>query len=425
MAGTTKTRKTAKTGKMPVAGADELAAGEGSARAEELAARMAASPASFPALNPEQGGLLETHFKTPAGELLERFRVARAGRELLAGDRPWEEIAASVGAAREDTFAAEFARQTALAPAEYRALRGASRFTLALPGSYLRERTLAYLGRDPGSLTLRVSGNHLAAAVRLAGIPALIRAEVREGEVRAEIEAGAPMTPMSPLPEAAAALAHTALLRLLGLGRHPEAFEARAAADAGLGPWVARQRGLRISHTPDPFDGLLWVILGQQITLAFAFTLRRRLIERAGAPLPGGLAAPPTPEAVANLDIDTLAGEQFSRRKAEYLIGTSRLIAGGELAIERPEWTPATRIERELLAVRGLGPWSVQYLLMRAYGFEDCVPVGDAGLTRALQNVYRLPARPGPAETLALMAPFAPYRSWATFHLWESIKTGA
>lgn len=414
--------KTTKSVKMRAAAADELAAGEGIARAEELAARMAASPGEFLALDPGERELLEAHFKTPAGELLERFRVARASRELLEGDRPWEEIASAVGAEREGRFAAEFASQTALAPAEYRALRGARHFSLALPTSYLRERTLAYLGRDPGSLTLRVSGNHLAAAVRLAGVPAVIRAEIREGGVRAEIEAGAPM---SPLPEDAAALAHAALLRLLGLGRHPETFEARAAADPGLGPWVARQRGLRISHTPDPFDGLLWVILGQQITLAFAFTLRRRLIERAGSPLPGGLVAPPTPEAVANLEIETLAGEQFSRRKAEYLIGTSRLIAGGGLAIERPEWIPATRIERELLAVRGLGPWSVQYLLMRAYGFEDCVPVGDAGLTRALQNVYALPARPGPPETLALMAPFAPYRSWATFHLWESIKTGA
>lgn len=397
-------------------GVDEL---DGAVQAEDLAMRMAASPASFPALDLQQVELLETHFKTPAGELLERFRVAYACRELLAGSRPWEEIAAGVGAGHPERFAAEFARQTAMTPTAYRDLRGASHFALSLPASYLRERTLAYLGRDPGSLTLRVSGSHLAAAVRLGGIPALLRAEVGKGGVRAEIEAG------SSLPEDAAARAQAALLRLLGLGRHPEAFEARAAADAALGPWVARQRGLRISHTPDPFDGLLWVILGQQITLGFAFTLRRRLVERAGSPLPGGMMAPPTPEAVANLEIEALTGEQLSRRKAEYLIGTSRRIAAGDLAIERPAWTPATRIEQELLAVRGLGPWSVQYLLMRAYGFEDCVPVGDAGLTRALQSVYGLPARPGPAETLARMAPFAPYRSWAAFHLWESIKTGA
>ena len=74
-----------------------------------------------------------------------------------------------------------------------------------------------------------------------------------------------------------------------------------------------------------------------------------------------------------------------------------------------------------LSQIRGLGPWSIQYLLMRSFGFEDCVPVGDAALVNALQRFYDLDARPGPEETQRLMEPFAPYRSFAAFHLWRSL----
>ena len=59
---------------------------------------------------------------------------------------------------------------------------------------------------------------------------------------------------------------------------------------------------------------------------------------------------------------------------------------------------------------------------MRGLGFRDCVPVGDAGLTLALQRWFELEARPGGPETLRLMAAFAPHRSLATFHLWASLK---
>ena len=84
--------------------------------------------------------------------------------------------------------------------------------------------------------------------------------------------------------------------------------------------------------------------------------------------------------------------------------------------------TTATGTARDLLALRGCGPGTAQYVLMRGVGFRDCVPVGDAGLTLALQRWFRLDGRPDVPETLRLMAPFANHRSLATFHLWASLK---
>jgi len=79
----------------------------------------------------------------------------------------------------------------------------------------------------------------------------------------------------------------------------------------------------------------------------------------------------------------------------------------------------ATRAERTLLEIRGLGPWSVNYLMMRALGFPDCVPLGDTGVTSGLQAALKLDERPDVDATRRLMSVFSPYRSLATAHLWQ------
>ena len=291
-------------------------------------------------------------------------------------------------------------------------------FRLALPRGYPVSRTLGYLGRDPASLTMRTEGQSFALGLWIDGRPAAMNVNLaREGAL-------AIVTARRALSADAEARVRDYLLRLLGLNRDPKPFERHVAASPALAPLIAGRRGLRILQTPDPFDGLIWVIVGQQINLPFAFTLRRRLAERTGARMAGGIFAPPTAETVANLEIEELTKEQFSRRKAEYLIGAARRIVAGELDLGRLAAAPAEEVEAALLAVRGLGPWSAHYLMMRAFAFEDCVPLGDAGLVRGLMKFFGLPDRPNEAATRELMQPFAPFRSWATFHLWQSLRDG-
>jgi AraC family transcriptional regulator of adaptative response / DNA-3-methyladenine glycosylase II len=133
----------------------------------------------------------------------------------------------------------------------------------------------------------------------------------------------------------------------------------------------------------------------------------------------GGLFTVPRPAHVAGLEDPDLRALGFSRAKCEYLLGIARTLAAGELDLESLSEGSATRLEAALGKVRGLGPWSVHYLMMRAWGLADCVPLGDAGLTRALEKLLGLAERPGPEETLELMKPYTPYRSLATFHLWS------
>jgi 3-methyladenine DNA glycosylase/8-oxoguanine DNA glycosylase len=125
---------------------------------------------------------------------------------------------------------------------------------------------------------------------------------------------------------------------------------------------------------------------------------------------------------VAALEVKDLTPMQFSRSKSAYLIGAARAVAAGDLPLEDLPLGTATRAAGLLSALRGVGPWTTHYVLMRGCGLGDCVPLGDAALTLALQRHHALDHRPDARETAALMAPHAPHRSLATFHLWASLK---
>ncbi|HEX5725424.1 MAG TPA: Ada metal-binding domain-containing protein [Longimicrobiaceae bacterium] len=359
--------------------------------------------------------LFRRHWHTTPAAFLARERVAAACRLLADDAAGLTDTAFAVGFESLSAFHDNFRRLTGLTPGDYRRLGASAEFVLALPDDYLAAHVLLHFGRDAASPTERVRGTELAKALRLDGVPARLVVRLEAGAARCRVEAERPVSP-----EAMRA-AHAAAVRILGLGSDAPGFERHLARRPDLARLLEGRRGLRIPLTADAFEGLVWVIVGQQVNLAFAYALRRELIERCGEPAGGGMRTHPTAEAVAALDYADLTARRFSRRKAEYVVDTARLAARGELLPDLLAEGPATRAEQALLAVRGLGPWSVHYFLMRACGFADCVPLGDAGLTTALARFFGLGHRPGVEETAALMEPFAPFRSLATFHLWTTL----
>ena len=362
---------------------------------------------------PATEALFLTHAHLDAVTWLQAARIKAAGALLLSG--PAGAVAEACGFSSPEAYEAGFAQATGLAPAAYQALGRTVAFTLALPANYRAEDMLAYHGRDPLSLSERVSGATLAKGVVLEGRGAVLEMTFRDAAVHCRV-----LAPSAPSARAMAQ-AHRRAVRMLGLGTDPAAFE-RSVAGLDLGRLVASHPGLRIPLTADVWESLVWAILGQQVNLAFAYSLRRQLTELCGSATDQGLRVHPTPAAVAALEPEQLKPLQFSRSKAEYVIGLARKVAGGELPLEDLPNGAATAAAARLSAERGIGPWTAHYVLMRGCGFGDCVPLGDAGLTLALQRHHQLDHRPTVKETAALMAPFAPHRSLATFHLWASLK---
>jgi len=281
---------------------------------------------------------------------------------------------------------------------------------LALPPGFDPGPALSYHGRDQQSPAERVEGTRLTKALLLDGAPALLTIAI--GPAEAEISVDRPG-----LEDAAARIA----ARMLGLLHDPAGFEQRAAREPEIARLIGGRAGYRMPLAPSIFEAVAWAIIGQQINLTFAATLRRELILLAGRPHPSGMIAHPSPEDVARLDREQLLERRFSRQKADYLIGLCRAVVEGSLDLEGLASLPPEEAHARLVALKGIGPWTAQYILLRGCGFPDCVPVGDAGLAAALQRFHGMDRRPTAQEQAALMAPYAPWRSLATAHMWASL----
>ncbi|BDU73065.1 DNA-3-methyladenine glycosylase 2 [Mesoterricola silvestris] len=363
------------------------------------------------------GELFRVHAHCLPEVFLEQARVICACKRLLNHFGPAAQAGESCGFPSPAAFNASFHRLTGMTPGKYQSLgREGASFILDLPPGYRQEDVLAYHGRDPLSLSERVEGSTLFKAIRLEDTDTLLEIEFRGRAVRVRIRPAEKADPIF------MGKVHHRVVRMLGLATDPAPFEGFLAGDPRFQALVEARRGLRIPLTADVWESLVWAILGQQVNLAFAYTLRRRLTDLCGGAVSGDLKAHPTPRAVAALDPADLGPLQFSRSKAQYVVEAARAVAAGELPVEALPAGAATSAEARLSARRGIGPWTTHYVMMRGCGFGDCVPLGDAGLTAALQRHFGLDHRPDARETARLMAPFAPHRSLATFHLWASLK---
>jgi 3-methyladenine DNA glycosylase/8-oxoguanine DNA glycosylase len=233
--------------------------------------------------------------------------------------------------------------------------------------------------------------------------------------------------------------AHRRVVRGLGLAQPLAAFYRAVGDDPVLGPLARGLRGVRIPQVPSLWEALCWAVIGQQINLTFAYRLRNRfialgnglaqpalllpaLLQPASPPPDGGPHPFPAPEQVLDIPADAWRAAQFSRQKALYLDGLARAFTRGDLSEEALAAAPPEEAEATLRAVKGLGPWSVAYGLLRGLGQVDALPVGDAGLRTALRHQYGLAAPPDARQQVALMEPFRPFRGLATYYLWKSLE---
>jgi len=288
---------------------------------------------------------------------------------------------------------------------------------IALPPGYRVADVIAFHGRDAEGLAEQVSPQGVRKGVLLDGVSTLLDIRFDGDMARCRIAFDAPITP------ALEALAQDALLNVLGLRIDPAAFAAFAHDDPVLGPVLARQPGLRIVQSATVFEALTWAIIGQQINLGFAIALRRTLIQLAGRPHSGGLWCYPEAPDVARLALEDLTGRKFSTAKAETVLRVARMAADGSLALDRSR--DAAEVSQELLAIKGIGPWTVNYVLLRGYGYTDCSLEGDVAVRTALHNLTGSAQRPTLAEAQRLLARYAPHRTMAAAYLWASLAEKA
>lgn len=200
-------------------------------------------------------------------------------------------------------------------------------------------------------------------------------------------------------------------------------FYEMAKTDVLLEKAVDSFYGLRNVGIPDLFEAISWGILGQQINLTYAYTLKRRLVENFGKYVEYDGEKHwifPTPEDIASLTVEDLDGLRMTVKKCEYLIGVAQLMVEGkltkELLLEAGDYKKA---EKMLVKIRGIGPWTANYVLMRCLRFPSAFPIDDVGLQNAIKHLLGTENKPTKQEILQLSAKWAGWESYATFYLWR------
>ena len=208
--------------------------------------------------------------------------------------------------------------------------------------------------------------------------------------------------------------------RLLDLDADPAAIADVLGEDPMLGPAVRRSPGRRVPGSVDGAELAFRAVLGQQVSVAGASTLAGRLVARCGEPLPPALVSEgdglthvfPGAEDVAGADLDRFG---VPAARAEALQTLARALDGD---ISLDPGSNRDEVERRLLALRGIGPWTAAYVAMRALGDPDAFLPTDLGVRQAIQRLGHADDR---RSVVDLAERWRPWRAYATQHLWASL----
>ena len=199
--------------------------------------------------------------------------------------------------------------------------------------------------------------------------------------------------------------------RWLDLDADPVAIDEALGSDELLGPLVDALPGIRSPGSVDPYETTIRTVIGQQVSLAGAAAVTAAIVAEHGDPLeiehPHLTRVFPSPERLAAVDP---TGLPLPRRRGATVQRVAAAIADGTLVIDHA--ADRDRLRADLLAIAGIGPWSVAHVAMRALGDPDVFLAGDLVAERAL-TAHGLE----PTDTDR----WRPWRSYATRHLWNTV----
>lgn len=212
-----------------------------------------------------------------------------------------------------------------------------------------------------------------------------------------------------------------AVRRQLSVGTDLTSFYQLVAQDPVLSHLVRHFNGMRIPQLINPYEALVCAILEQQINLSFAHQVKLALIRTYGHYVEHDgrrYYVFPSPETLAAATPEQLRTIQVSGPKARYIIAISQSIIERGLNLDTLQpLAPEAAIEG-LMALKGVGAWTAQYVAMRALGHVDCLPAADVGLQKSIRYFYGLRKPPDAARVEVIARAWSGWRSYATFYLW-------
>jgi DNA-3-methyladenine glycosylase II len=219
---------------------------------------------------------------------------------------------------------------------------------------------------------------------------------------------------------------------LWGLNGEVEGHHASMASDRDMAPLLERFGELRIVRAPDLYEALLVAVIGQQVSVRAAQSIRRRLMQKMGTRVtvdsgPGRENHYLYPTARQLIEAGELALREqgLSRQKSMYLLEIANRAATGELDREAFATLSDEDALRRLCEIKGVGRWTAEIALMRGLGRNDVFPAGDLGLQVAVQELRGMPERPSEKALRKIAERWKGWRSYAAFYLWMMLQSRA
>lgn len=352
------------------------------------------------------------HYGVSPIELLQTQRLLMAKRLLMDTNMPIGEVAMTSGFSSLRRFNATFKERYRLNPSGMRRAQGKTPhesvvLEVGYRAPYDWNSMLSFLaargvcgvetvedGKYIRGCSLRLNGT------RLEGWIAVYPSKIRNA-LLVEISAGL----VKGIPQIL-----RRVRRLFDTSSEPESIA------SVLGDLAASRPGLRVPGAFDGFEAATRAILGQQITVAGARTLAGRLAARFGesleTPVAGITYAFPSADAIAAAKVDDIGSLGVVGKRARALILVAEAVCSRELRL-----VPGADVDEtvdQLCRIDGLGPWTAQYIAMRALSYPDAFPHSDLGVLKALNTR-------DPKEALAAAEKWRPWRAYAALHLWRSL----
>lgn len=207
---------------------------------------------------------------------------------------------------------------------------------------------------------------------------------------------------------------------MLGIDYDLSSFYKIARKDKRFYWVITKLYGLSAPKTPSVFEALIIAITEQQIALPVAVALRQGLVMKYGKCINiegKKYYTFPSPESLAKAKPEDIRKLRFSSRKSEYMVDISKLVANKDIDLESMKDWITDRIMETLTKIRGVGPWTVEYMMCRGMGRYDALPASDIGLRAGATAYLDKKERISETEVRNLLKPFDKYRGFAAFYL--------
>lgn len=290
-------------------------------------------------------------------------------------------------------------------------------FTIALPEAFSFDLALSFLLRSPREVLHRVEEASVVKAIYAGDKKIVFRIQWQKHQLFVDFLSGK-------VTEGEKKLVKAFITEWFDLETDLLPFYKMAAEDKLLGELVSRFHGYRIIGQPDLFESLVWAVLGQQINLQFAYTLKHRFVETYGESVPVNdqhYYLFPTSSKVAQLKPEELLPLQFSRQKAAYTIHIAEAFASGTISKEKLKGLPLAAAKEELIKIKGIGNWTANYALMKTFRYPDAFPLEDVGIHNAIKNIKKMKAKPTLDQVKRIFKKYKGWEAYATLYLWKSL----